>query len=57
MRAKHPWPPAMVVCDSWPDPYRALAAELSFPVAEVEEAVEAVQSMINRIAAAERPHV
>jgi hypothetical protein len=55
LRAKHAWPPRVVIFDSWPDPYRALAAELSFSMAQVQEAAEAVQSMIDRIAEAERP--
>lgn len=55
LRAKHPWPPTVVVFDSWPDPYRALATDLSFPIPEVQEAADAVQSMVDRIAAAERP--
>jgi hypothetical protein len=50
LRAKHPWPPTVIVFDSWPDAYRALAAELSFPLAEVQEAADAVQLMIARIA-------
>lgn len=54
LRAKHPWPPPVVVFDSWPDPYRALAAELSFPILEVEDAAEAVRSIIDRIVAGGR---
>jgi hypothetical protein len=53
LRAKHLWPPTVVVFDFWLDPYRALAAELSFPMAEVQEAADAVQSMIERIAMAQ----
>lgn len=52
LRAKHPWPPRVIVFDSWPDPYRALAAELSFPMAEVHTAADAVRSMVERIAVA-----
>jgi hypothetical protein len=52
LRAKHPWPPTVVVFASWPDAYRALASELSFPLVEVEEAAEAVQAMVKRIATA-----
>jgi len=52
LRAKHPWPPTVTVFDSWPNAYRALAAELAFPIAEVQEAADAVQAMIERIATA-----
>jgi hypothetical protein len=50
LRAKHPWPPTVNIFDTWPDPYRALAAELAFPLAQVDEAADAVQKMIDRIA-------
>ncbi|MBI4730249.1 MAG: nucleotidyl transferase AbiEii/AbiGii toxin family protein [Acidobacteria bacterium] len=51
LRAKQPWPPTVTVFDIWAGPYRALAAELSFPLIEVEEAADAVRAMIERIAA------
>ncbi|MGQ0669705.1 MAG: nucleotidyl transferase AbiEii/AbiGii toxin family protein [Actinomycetota bacterium] len=52
LQAKQPWPPIITVFDTWSDPYRALAAELAFPLVEVQEAADAVQTMIGRIAAA-----
>jgi len=52
LRAKHPWPPTVTVFETWPDPYGALAAELGFPLAEVQAAADAVQAMIGRIAEA-----
>ncbi|MGH2765551.1 MAG: nucleotidyl transferase AbiEii/AbiGii toxin family protein [Actinomycetota bacterium] len=55
LRVQHSWPPTVIVFDIWPDPYRALAGEMSFPLTEVEEAAEAVQRMIKRIATAEAP--
>jgi Nucleotidyl transferase AbiEii toxin, Type IV TA system len=50
LRAKHSWPPFITVFETWPDPYRALAEELAFPLTEVREAAEAVEMMIGRIA-------
>ena len=55
LRAKHPWPPTITVFDTWPDAYRALAAELAFPMAEVGEAANAVQAMITHITTASPP--
>jgi hypothetical protein len=52
LRALHSSPAEMTVFDSWPDSYRALAAELSFPTGDVQEAVEAVRQLIARIASA-----
>lgn len=53
LRAEHHWPPTVIVFDSWPGPYAALAEELDFPRTEVQVAADAVQEMIGRIAAAE----
>lgn len=52
LRAAHSWPPTVVAFDSWSEPYGALAAELSFPLADVDKAANAVQTMIGRIAVA-----
>jgi hypothetical protein len=52
LRALHSWPPEVTVFDSWTDGYRALAAELSFPIEDVQEAAEAVRQIIARIAGA-----
>ena len=40
------------VFDPWPDPYRALASEVGFPLADVEEAADAIRVIIERIASA-----
>jgi hypothetical protein len=50
LRTKHGWPPTVIVFDSWPEPYRALAEELGFPITDITEAADAVQTMIDRIA-------
>ena len=46
LRAKHPWPPEVVVFDHWPDPYRKLAEEMQFPILDVHEAAAAVTAVI-----------
>lgn len=51
LRRKHAWPPQVTVFDTWPDPYRAMARELAFPITAVEEAAAKVQAMIDRVAA------
>lgn len=51
-RARHAWPPEVVVYPSWPAAYAALAAEQSFGVADVGEAAGQVRAMIARIDAA-----
>ena len=52
LRTKHGWRPTVTVFDPWPEPYRALAEELGFPITDVKEAAAAIQVMIDRIAAA-----
>jgi hypothetical protein len=54
LRGRHAWPPTVSVFESWPEPYRALAAELDFPIAGVEEAADAVRAMIERITSSVR---
>jgi len=49
LRRLHPWPPRITVFDTWPAEYRALAAELCFPLPEVDAAALAVQEMIDGI--------
>ena len=50
-RRQQPWPPTLVVEPSWPAAYAALAAELDFPISDVEAAADAVRAYITRIAA------
>lgn len=49
LRGKHRWPPTVTIFDGWPEQYAALAAELDFPVTDVEEAAAAVQEMTDEI--------
>lgn len=51
LRGLHPWPPQVTVFATWPAEYRALAAELHFPLPEVDAAAMAVQEMIDAIEA------
>lgn len=51
-RAKHAWPPELVVYPSWPASFAALAEEQGFEIIDVEEAVRQVREMIARIDAA-----
>lgn len=51
-RAKHTWPPELVVYPSWPAAFAALAVEQEFNIADVEEAARQVREMIARIDAA-----
>jgi len=46
---KHQWPSTVTIFDSWPEPYRALADELNFPVRDVADAVAAVEALMQRI--------
>lgn len=52
LRNMHPWPPVVTVFDGWRDTYPALAAEVAFPISDVNDAAERVQQLISRIAAA-----
>ncbi len=52
IRRKHSWPPELVVPDSWPRPFEALARELEFAVTDVHEAAELVRELIGEIDAA-----
>ena len=46
---KHGWPPQLGVPDAWAEPYRALAGEMQFPVAEVDDAADDVRAFIAAI--------
>lgn len=52
LRATHTWPPRVIVFESWPEPYRALAEEVRFAIADVADAAQAVQATIDAIAQA-----
>jgi hypothetical protein len=54
LRRTHSWPPTLTVEPTWPDTYRALAAELDFPTKSLDEAIVRVQGLIDEIHA-ERP--
>lgn len=47
LRATHPWPPTLTVEPSWPEVYVALAAEIDFPISDVEKATARVQALID----------
>jgi hypothetical protein len=51
-RAKHAWPPELVVYLSWPAAFAALATDQGFDITDVEEAARQVREMINGIDAA-----
>ena len=50
LRHMHLWPPVVTVFDGWSETYPVLAAEVGFPVTDVNEAAERVQQLIQRIA-------
>lgn len=52
LRSKQRWPPTVRIYPLWPDQYRALATGMSFPIADVAVAAEAVMAFIGRIATA-----
>ncbi len=49
LRAKHPWPPAVLVYPSWTEAYAASAIANYFPVTDVAEAAANVTALIARI--------
>jgi hypothetical protein len=51
-RRQHEWPPNLAPQPSWSEAYKAMARELAFAVTDVDAAVRAVRSYIERIAAA-----
>jgi hypothetical protein len=51
-RAKHSWPPELIVYPSWPEAFAALAEGQDFPILAVEDAAAQVREMIIRIDAA-----
>jgi hypothetical protein len=55
LRATHSWPPTLSIEPTWPDTYRQLAAELSFPTEDIVDASARVQALIDAINNAEGP--
>lgn len=51
LRAMHPWPPPVVVRDGWARPYEALAADMQFPITDVDQAAARVQAIVDELAA------
>ncbi len=52
IRAKHPWPPEVVVHDHWVEPFAALAEQEGLSVPEAQEAAEKVREYVRLIAEA-----
>src|SRR6185437_8379765 len=52
LRGKQAWPPTVTIFEGWQEQYAALAAELDFEPADVEDAAAAVQALIDAIDAA-----
>lgn len=52
VRNNHTWPPELIIPDVWVEPYAALAAEMDFPITDVEEAATQVRELIAAIDAA-----
>jgi hypothetical protein len=53
-RAKHPWPPELVVYPGWAETYRAIAEEEGFPVDNLADAAAQVRAFIEEVDAAGR---
>jgi hypothetical protein len=53
-RHLHAWPPDLEVPGNWAEPYAALAAEMDFPVKDVEDAAAQVREFIGEIDVARR---
>jgi Nucleotidyl transferase AbiEii toxin, Type IV TA system len=53
-RAKHSWPPELVVYPGWAETYRAIAEEEGLPVDDVEDAASQVRAFIEEVDAAGR---
>lgn len=51
-RDQQSWPPEITAYPSWAASYETMAREMSMPITDVDEAVDAVRGLIERIAAA-----
>lgn len=54
-RGTHPWPPQLTIEPTWPQPYRALAVEQGFAIADVHQAADRVQEIIDTLVAVDPP--
>lgn len=52
LRDNHTWPPAVTTYPSWADGFAAMAAEIDFPVRDVEVAAQHLRDFIAEIDAA-----
>lgn len=52
-RAKHDWPPELIISAAWAEPYVALAIEMDFPIQDIEEAAAQVRELIAEIDSAD----
>ena len=50
LRGRHP--PRIESPEHWPEPYRAMAESMSFPILDVHEAAEAVKAIVDVLASA-----
>lgn len=48
-RDTHPWPPELIVYDSWPATYERLAREIDFPITNVRTAADVLRELIASI--------
>jgi Nucleotidyl transferase AbiEii toxin, Type IV TA system len=56
LRGTHAWPPTLTAEPTWSETYRELAAELDFPTKSLNESIEYVQALIDRIHSTELPN-
>jgi hypothetical protein len=49
LRAKHAWPPRIIVLPEWADGYQSLAQQLGFAPPNVHQAAIDVQAIVARI--------
>jgi len=52
LRDQHAWPPTVAAFDHWPEPYRAMATEIDFPILDVRDAAAAVQAIVAELGTA-----
>lgn len=54
LRNRHGWPPALTAEAGWYEQYPPLAAELDFPITDLDQAIAAVHDLVAAIDAAKR---
>jgi hypothetical protein len=52
LRGKHTWPPTLTAPPEWEAAYASLAAEMTFPLVDVNDAADAVRRLVEEIDAA-----